>query len=299
MAASTSDAVSAPGAVLPVCDMLYDTLFYTSKTAPRKNPNGRWPLGTAIRPPGDGPSAHKYPLLSDRDEPVPQSVSNAIAEFTASESMRLNLPLIASQSTVLDTVHAAWDVALGRCTGLPEPCHIPISTVEHESSQLAWHRYSASHPKVELPLCKWESDCAVLMYPDNQGPLPVYLSASEQDQFDATGVVPENAHFCLLCIRRDAQVVCLVNRQAVVNPAVQTGRMCFAVPPFQNLVDVMGGYHRSSMGVHATEQMVMPVNIVGMSGALRVQYDTVADRFYIDQGPIVYGAPALNGRAAA
>jgi hypothetical protein len=290
---------AAASAVLPVCDMLYDTLFYSSKIKPHLNPNGKWPLGTAIRPSTTGPSAHKYPLFIGSSDTVPQSVTNAIAEFTASESMRLNLPLVSTHSVTLDTVHAAWDDILGTCTGQPEPCHIPISTVEHESSQLTWHRCSATHPTKVVSLCRWENDCQVLDYPDNQGPLPVYLSASEQDKFDATGIMPDNAYFCLLCIRRDAQVICTTNRNTLVNSALQTGRQFFAVPPFQNLVDVMGGYHRSALGVNATEQMVMPVNIVGVSGALRVRYDSVADRFYIDQGAIVYGAPPLNGQAAA
>lgn len=70
------------------------------------------------------------------------------------------------------------------------------------------------------------------------------------------------------------------------------------VPPFQNLVDVMGGYHRSALGVCATEQMIMPVNIVGVSGQLSVRYDVFKEQFYIDQGNIVYGCASLNGRAA-
>ena len=70
------------------------------------------------------------------------------------------------------------------------------------------------------------------------------------------------------------------------------------VPPFQNLVDVMGGYHRSALGVCATDQSVMPANIVGVSGSLKVKYDPFNDIFYIDQGSIVYGSQPLNSRAA-
>lgn len=56
----------------------------------------------------------------------------------------------------------------------------------------------------------------------------------------------------------------------------------------------MGGYHRSSLGVCATEQSIIPANIVGVSGSLKVMYDPFTDVFYIDQGNIVYGSTSLN-----
>lgn len=281
---------SMSSSMLPVCDFLYDTLFYSSKLSPRKNPNGQWPLGTSLRPCAE---YHKYPLKGSGL--VPMSVSNAIAEFTASESMRLELPLVMLSAPRISAVHELWSELLGSATGLPEPCHIPVSTVEHENTQLVWHRRSAKHPDKNLTLCKWEGDCAACDLSDNQGPLPVYLSVTEQEAFDETGIVPDNAHFCLLCIRRDAQVMCLVNQKIVTDPCSQTGRGCFAVPPFQNLVDVVGGYRHEALGVRATEQMVLPVNIVGVSGALRVRYNPFDDRFFVDQGPIIYGASPLNG----
>lgn len=287
--------------ILPPWDVLFDALFYSNKLNPRRNPNGKWPLGVSVRP---ASFSNKYPLsmLSKQEEEkseLPQSVVNALNEFTSTESMRMHLPLINAESVILSTVHAAWNSNLGNATGLREPCHIPVSTVEHENEQLVWGRTSKQFPNVKLPLCKWEMDCSALSLGDNQGPLPLYLSVSEQEMFDKTGNVPENSHFCLLCVRRDAQVLCLVNQKAVTNSGVQTGRGFFAVPPFQNLVDVMGGYCRSSLGVCATEQMVMPVNIVGVSGTLQVRYNPFKNVFYIDQGSIVYGSTgSLNSQAA-
>ena len=138
---------------------------------------------------------------------MPTSVINALQEFTSSESMRLDLPLVNLDSVELSTVHAAWSQTLGNATGLPQEMHIPVSTVEHENTQLMWNRKSKKHPSKLVPLCKWDCDCAATELGDHQGPLPVYLSVTEQEEFDVTGNVPENSHFCLLCIRRVSHYV--------------------------------------------------------------------------------------------
>lgn len=53
---------------------------------------------------------------------------------------------------------------------------------------------------------------------------------------------------------------------AVSNSEVQTGRMAFVVPPFQNLVDCPGGYTATSMGIPHNAKNIVPVQIVGKNG---------------------------------
>ena len=166
---------------------------------------------------------------------------------------------------------------------------MPVSTVEHENTQLRWGR--------KLPLCAFGCECDGHLLRNSPGPLHVYLSVSEQEKFDSDGTVPTGALFCLLCIRRDAQALYLAHRAALGTTVSASGRPTFCVPPFVNLVDVPGGYVRSAIAVPADACGDMPVQIVGVASTLTVVTDAFTGEKYVDQGAIVFGAS--NGRAAA
>jgi hypothetical protein len=164
-------------------------------------------------------------------------------------------------------------IAVSR-TNVPDvgEVQIPISTVEHENTQLKYGRTA--------PTCAADHECEAHSLPGNRGPLHVYRSLTETEKEGA-------CIFCLLCIRRDAQAIQLAQR-------ANTGSTSFIIPPFQNLVDTPGGYRAAAMGVQATTS-ICGVNIVGVSNCLSVRHSVDTNEWYIDQGGIVFGgARQLN-----
>ena len=66
-------------------------------------------------------------------------------------------------------------------------------------------------------------------------------------------------------------------------------RKIFVIPPFQNLVDVAGGYCRWAVLPRASF-MPIDVSICGVSGTLETKLNPATRQFYIDQGDMVFGA---------
>lgn len=157
-----------------------------------------------------------------------------------------------------------------------------ISTVDHDNTQLRWGRPG-------IPLCDFGKECDAHSLVGNNGPLPIYLTPSQQAKFDEDGTLPEGPGFCLLCIRRDCHAMHLGYSAFLSSNDVQLGRKIFVYPPFQNLVDTVGGYKRWAVLPKASF-FPMDISLVGVSGTLSVKYNPIEKQFYVDQGDIVYGA---------
>jgi len=264
---------------------MFDALHFAAKITGVKV-HGDYPVGAAL-----------IPAATRKQHPAAfPSELHGLLEFVGRETMRLHLPVLAPSRVVVDVVHDAFAAALASATQAGAAgLLIPLSPVEHENTQLEWERVSSCHPRCSVPLCKYDGDCDALLVGDSRGPLPAYLTVAEQDTFDVTGEVPPMALFCLLCIRRDAQAFYLVERlKGPTNAATDLGRPTIVVPPFQNLVDVPGGYVRSALGVTPGPDLPAPVSIVGVMPGLTAKLNPYKQRWYVDQNVIVYGS-ALNG----
>lgn len=121
------------------------------------------------------------------------------------------------------------------------------------------------------------------------------MTPSQQVEFDTKGIAPDGPHFCLLCMRRDAQALYLAYKNCLTNTQLQLGRHVFAIPPFQNICDAPGGYCKWAMGVQPENFMPLPVYIVGVSATLESKYNPLTNVWFVDQGAIVYGAKAQDG----
>lgn len=248
-----------------------DALFYSSKAHPTAV-DGKWAPTAAIAPAGARASANE----------LPPSAEAAILQFTSNEVARLQLP-VSPQNLAVEAVHMAWEQALLAATPAAEAgLKVPISTVEHENDQLTWTRPG-------VPPCRFANECDACRLPHAPGPLPVYLSIDEQDAFDRTGEVPPGSLFCLLCIRRDCQALFLAHCAATKGD-LACGHTTFCVPPFQNLVDCPGGYHHAALSVPPSHAGTVPITMVGVSPHLRVLQHPFTGSFFVDQGPIVFGA---------
>lgn len=207
------------------------------------------------------------------------SVMNELSEFCAHPGNRASMPLLRPTAIKFEMISNAWQKVLSEKLSPSEtPACVPVSTVEHENTQLEWGRK-------HVPLCASRQECEALTLPGAPGPLPVYLSVSEQDQFDKTKATPTIPRFCLLCIRRDAHALSMLQASLPTNTN-RTGRAAFVLPPFVNLVDVPGGY-RSAAFCKPIEH----ARIVALSGQLNVKYNPIREKWYVDQGNIVFGAP--------
>ena len=259
--------------VLDVANLLFDALFYDPHVRTRQSSRHEWPLGQ--------PQRATSPLCVQ----APMSIMNEISEFCAHPGNRNSMPLLRPTAIKFEMISNAWQRILSET--LPgintEKKCIPVSTVEHETTQLCWGRK-------DIPVCASRHECEALTLQGAPGPLPIYLPVTEQDEFDLTKKLPNVPRFCLLCIRRDAHALSMLQASLPVSTA-QTGRAAFVVPPFVNLVDVPGGY-RSSAFCKPIEQS----RIVALSGQLNVCYDALHEKWHINQGNIVFGAP-LNCQA--
>lgn len=249
----------------------FDALYYASKKCPTVV-NDKWSISAAI-----APANTREACLS-----LPPSGESALLQFTSNDLMRLQLPVKPARITV-EAVHEAWQKALLACTpAASEGLLVPISPVEHENEQLKWGRKN-------VPLCRFGSECDACLLENAPGPLHAYLSVQEQDVLDATGQAPKAALFCLLCIRRDCQALYLAHR-AINGGKLNPGTNTLCVPPFQNLVDVPGGYVSTALSVPISESGDVPISIVGVSSKLAVMQNPYTNEMCVDQGNIVYGA---------
>lgn len=169
----------------------------------------------------------------------------------------------------------------------------PTTTVDHDQTQLWWGRVSQKHPDKKVPPCIYgeehEGTTHVLCYAKTlvgapSSSLQMWLSPSQQLQFDEDGIAPTPGP-CLLCIRRNLQKLALtygteINMQQMVGKRL-------IVPPFSIMLDHPGGYNSRFCITPASSQVVMtpfPMNC----GQLTVRTNETGDRFYVDQGGLVF-----------
>ena len=259
--------------LLDVANLLFDALFYDPHVRCRQSSRHEWPLGQPLR------------STSSHCKQAPTSVMNELSEFCANPANRRSMPLLRPTAIKFQMISNAWQKVLSeRWACLDEPRCVPVSTVEHETTQLEWNR-------AQVPLCASKEECEALTLPGAPGPLPIYLSIAEQDAFDLRKDCPIIPRFCLLCIRRDAHALSMLET-SLPPIASRTGRAAFVLPPFVNLVDCPGGYRSSAFC-----QPIERSRIVALSGQLNVQYNQILEKWFVNQGNIVFGAP-LNRQAA-
>ena len=236
-------------------------------------------------------------LARPRDAPPPSVHGQVrhIADIVNTDIWKAQLPYI----SVHDSVVAAskWWEPVARAapsrhaSGAPRQICVsaPVSTAIHEDLQLRYGR-------VGVPLCSMGEQCAACKYPRQQGPLHIYLWPDVQARFDAGEKVEfDSFACCLLCIRRDVDGACLALGSMITNPQLQLMRSAILPPPFCNESGVPGGYLRSAMP-NDCEQIFGNVLVVGESGRLRVEYDSVAKVWYFNQDAIKFRVhrPSLN-----
>tara|TARA_B100000768_G_scaffold133167_1_gene123921 strand:- start:1505 stop:2422 length:918 start_codon:yes stop_codon:yes gene_type:complete len=292
--ASTDVATMSPA----VQTHLMDFLFWTQHVHPRTTP-ANWPAGKV--------SSHVSVERALRNRPavcapfsddarffrrsVPETVHaklTSIMRMTESDCWSTRLPFVSCSDDVDDRT-PLWTAALrGATWGGDAPClDAPVSTSVHEDTQLYYNRPA-------VPLCVMGDHCAAILYPGNQGALPIYLDPIDQAAYERTGVceAPDPLASCLLCIRRDLHGANLAMQALLPNPGRQIHRSAVMPSPFANLVDVPGGYKRSAMSVTASP-LFGGTNVVGVSGELRVNYDPGCNSFFFDQRAIKVTPPSF------
>jgi len=300
--------------VLPPHTFLADSVHYMTKIKPYKQ--GIWPLGASLRPDN---IARRYPAagkpIHDENSPeslpglqikknkrtsaaksqqlkplISPSICNAVLKFVQNDCYKTNLNLFSiAEDVQTELMQEAWERGLDVASSKVDKisCHIPVSTVEHDNSQLVWGRTSFTSGAL-VNSCSHEEECDSLKLRGNQGPLQRYMSPEEQLLFDSTGTHPSAPDFCLLCIRRDIHAAYLAYSATIINSTRQLDRPTFVIPPFQNLVDCPGGYKLDAMGVTPSSFTAIPLHVCGVNGSLSVNYDPHNKIFYIDQGPIIF-----------
>ena len=203
--------------------------------------------------------------------PVPPSTAKRLKELQAlvdSDMWRTNLPYVRCVKDVEESA-SLWESALRHMDhDQPAKCaSVQVSTSVHQDAQLEYDREG-------VPLCSMGNQCAALLYPGNQGPLPIYMLPSTQAEFDAgnTSVATSNPRAtCLLCLRRDAHGACLAWHAMVPNAVAMVNRAALLPAPFCNLVNVPGGYKESVIALDSAA-VFSNAAIVGVSGELKVKY---------------------------
>lgn len=200
--------------VLPPHAFLYDLVHYSGKLKATPLTSGKWPLGATLRPSHIGKryaalgkhgsvesipgvfttpcrkTQGRYTAKKSTRKTLAPSVAAALRDFTNNDCYKTDLNLFnSSTSTHVELMQEAWKKALQvtcvRHTSTGTECHIPVSTVEHENTQLVWGRTSTTK-KTPVDFCAYGADCDAYKIRANQGPLQRYMTASEQTHFDKT-----------------------------------------------------------------------------------------------------------------
>lgn len=241
----------------PPWRLLLDIVHWALRDSP-KRANGKWPIGAAIRR-----------QVAERAVGT-SSGADAIAKFCAPIAYQTELPFIAVETPQpppqIDTIAG---IGVVPCD---PPAMVPISTSQHEDTQLVWNDPKPAHR------CASGAACAAAQLPNSPGPLPYYVpEGSSRAEY-------EQPAFCLMCIRADATAVAAVYSKVVQCSKRQLGRAAVAVPPFQNLINCDGGYQASAAGVKPDQCIFAPISIVGPH-KLPVSIDGNGTH-YIDQSTI-------------
>ena len=245
---------------LPTWRLVLDGVHWCNRMAPVKV-DEKWALGAALRP---IQSPLKY-------RPPPPSIAAAIVKFTSGIVYEGGLPFQQAPTTEQESVLSAYPPgsigALATVQCHPPAC-IPISTVEHDRTQLVWN--DSTH------LCASGESCAALALPFAPGPLPFFVLPNEKREH------AEGPRFCLLCIRADCAAVCSVFDGVVRHTQAELGRAAVALAPFQNLVNVPNGYHEFALGVQPAQHVFAPVALAGVKFDMQVR-DYPDGTKYVDQ----------------
>lgn len=169
-------AEEALGSVLSPHCLAFDILHYSNKLNPMPMAGtSQWPLGSTcisqkVRELADCERVKAKTTGSPRICLAP-SIARSLADFTKSDAYQtqLNLFTVAdhAKSTLLQD---AWKQAFEVCAEDGSACYVPVSTVEHENTQLVWERTSTSTGD-RVDLCCYGDDCEAHKLRANQGPL--------------------------------------------------------------------------------------------------------------------------------
>lgn len=168
--------------------------------------------------------------------------------------------------------------------GPAEGVAVCISTFTHELKQLRYNRPG-------VPLCQQGHDCVARQIPGAAmlGPLPIYLTPTEQVELETTGLNRESIRDsmprqCLLCIRRMVDCVRMACEHASALDGV--GRN-FVRAPFTNPVGV-DGYRDAAIGVRPHHHCISGgASIVRSDIPVWVEYDKLSspEGFIVVQDP--------------
>lgn len=246
---------------LPTWRLVLDGVHWCNFIAPLQIDN-KWALGAALRP-------LKSPL---KYRPPPPSIAEAITKFTTGIVYEGGLPFqqtptMEEADCILSSYPPGSIGAISTVQCHPPAC-VPVSTVEHDRTQLIWN--DKQHP------CASGEACAAAALPFAPGPLPFYVLPGESRS------AAQGPRFCLLCIRADCEAVCCVYDSVVRHTQSELGRAAVALAPFQNLVNVPNGYHDRVLGVKPSQHIFAPVSVVGVrfSMVVRESHDGFK---YVDQ----------------
>lgn len=224
---------------LPAWRLVLDAVHWCNFMNPVQV-NDKWAIGAALRPLN---SPLKY-------RPPPPSVGEAIVHFTSGVLYEGAMPFQQAPEAKRESPLSAYppgsigNIATIQCH--PPAC-IPVSTVEHDRTQLIWN--DPNH------LCASGQSCAAVTLPFAPGPLPFFVLPGEDRK------LAEGPRFCLLCIRADCESVCRVYDGVVRHSQAELGRAAVALAPFQNLVNVPNGYRDSALGVKPSQHIFAPVAV--------------------------------------
>jgi len=276
-----------------------DLCYWTQHVHPRTSPE-RWPAGkisshvnvervlSAVG--GAQSSASPRNFFTGGVPPSVRKKTDELLAMTESDTWATKIPFVECDAA-LDSDVSLWTSVLAQIDHTCDaPCtDAPVSTSVHEDEQLCYSRDG-------IPLCALGSACAATWYPGHQGPLHIYLSASQQALHDSSSeptVYRDKHATCLLCIRRDVHGARLGWQAMVPNPSMQVRRDAIVPAPFTNITNAAGGYKESAMAVGDSSSMFSNANIVGVTGLLRINYNPRRSAFFFDQTSIKVVPPGF------
>ena len=298
---------------------LESSLFFMSKAAPRKNKSGGYGLGALLLPREIAGLVN--PRRKRKRDQLAPNVENAMRSWLCSGDSKFVATTGPLELEKTGCGHRRQLLEMGMSTlakYIPilspnAPCVTPpISTADHEQDMLY---YSRIYGKTVAPLCAHGQDgCVGAMLPKAPGPLPIYLTMSEEkaargNELTAQQIFAETGSksLCLLCIRAESNAIACGLSDKLVNSAEELHRTVAIMPPYTNLVGVPGGYFDWAIGVspermpQITFSTIVQGNPVNTNGepALTVQYNREAGDdghergLHVNQEPIVW-RPHLN-----
>ena len=279
---------------MPLHQFVLDTVHWTGQIYRSSADTQRWKVGGIVastvidnvirqRAKTSNKKRRRKTLTANKDGELPPSVRRRLCEVlnaTESATWMANLPCLRAVEDA-ECQAPMWASVLSSLKDDSCCTNVPISLSYHDDRMLTYGR--------DVPLCAMGDQCAALVYPANQGPLPIYVMPSVQAMLDRgerpSAPFSPGAH-CLLCIRRDVHAAVLAWSSMVVNASVQLKRGACVPPPFANLVDVPGGYKKSAMINTENQSVFGPSNIVGAHASLKCRIDPASRTWYFDQSAI-------------